>query len=232
MTDAVMPGDRTVAQNGPDDDELARLGEAFADASRRDLFRRVMASAEPLSAGELAAATGLHRTVARSHLEKLVDLGLLSVSLRHTGCGGRPARVFSPARTVTSLSIPERRYLWLAQGLLRVLPAVANDAEALAAVVEEAGHREGRLLGASSPEAATQWLDRHGYGATLRDGPDGRVLELRGCVVAELAAVAPEIVCSYDRGFVRGLLGVPADSVEQLTSLAAGDDACRLRLRS
>ncbi len=232
MFDAVIPGDRPVAEGGLDNDELARLGEAFADASRRDLFRRVMASAEPLSAGELAAGAGLHRTVARSHLEKLVDLGLLSVSLRHTGCGGRPARVFSPARTVTSLSIPERRYLWLAQGLLRVLPAVANDPEALAAIVEEAGRREGHALAAPSPEAAAQWLDRHGYGATLQDGPDGRVLELRGCVVAELAAVAPDIVCSYDRGFVCGLLGVPADGVEQLTSLAAGDDACRMRLRS
>lgn len=231
MSTVDVHGEPVVGKAPGDRDELARLGDAFADASRRHLFRRVMAAPVPLSAGELACTTGLHRTVARAHLEKLVELGLLSVHPRHTGRGGRPARVFSPAGTVTTLSLPARRYEWLARGLLSVLPAGAGDGATLAAAVEETGARDGRAIGATSVQAAVAWLELHGYRAALDDGADGPVLELRNCVVAELAAMAPGIVCGYDRGFVRGLLDLPARGLEQIGSILDGSDVCRLRLR-
>ena len=52
---------------------LATLGGALGDATRFAMFEHVMTSSDPVSAGETAAVFGLHRTVARSHLEKLAE---------------------------------------------------------------------------------------------------------------------------------------------------------------
>ena len=211
-------------------DELTRLGAAFADASRRELYRKVVDSPEPLSAGELAAECGLHRTVARAHLEKLVEAGLLTASLRHSGRGGRPPRVYSPSAGGAQLSLPRRRYDWLARGLLSVLPRVAADREALLSALAEAGEEEGRRAMAGSDGAAVAWLNERGYRASMHASEDGSVLEIGTCVVAELAAVAPSLVCSYDQGLIRGLFGVSAEEMTELSSLAEGAVTCRLLL--
>jgi|GEM_PF-5398289 len=211
-------------------DELTRLGAAFADASRRELYRTAIESPEPLSAGELGAECGLHRTVARAHLEKLVEAGLLKASLRHSGRGGRPPRVYSASGAGAQLSLPPRRYDWLARGLLSVLPRVAADREALLAALAEAGEEEGRRVMAGSDGAAVAWLNDRGYRASLDSSGDERILEIGTCVVAELASVAPSLVCSYDQGLIRGLFNVSVEGMEELSSLAEGDVTCRLRL--
>ena len=222
---------RTQRRRGEEQaDELTRLGAAFADASRRELYRKVVDAPEPLSAGELAAQCGLHRTVARAHLEKLVEAGLLTASLRHSGRGGRPPRVYAPSEAGAQLSLPPRRYDWLARGLLSVLPRVAADREALLSALAEAGEEEGRRAMAETDGAAVAWLNERGYRASMHASDDGTVLEIGTCVVAELAAVAPSLVCSYDQGLLRGLFGVSAEGMKELSSLAEGDHACRLLL--
>jgi predicted ArsR family transcriptional regulator len=212
-------------------DELVRLGEAFGDPTRRELYRRATADG-PASAGELAAASGLHRTVARTHLERLVELGLLEVTLRRTGRGGRPAKLYGRGGVPADVTIPARRYRRLAQGLLAVLPAVAVDETALLAAVEEAGVGEGAAVGVSTLAEALAWLNDNGYGAAVIDREGRLVLELGNCVFAELALASPAVVCAYDRAMLRGLLRAFCDRLRPVASLADGDPICRMVLEA
>ena len=100
---------------------LGRIGEALGDGTRRSLYRHVVESPVPVSAGEVGSVFGLHRTVARSHLEKLVEMGLLQVGTRRRAPGGRPAKVYYPSQERLEVQLPPRRYEWLGRLLVHPL---------------------------------------------------------------------------------------------------------------
>jgi predicted ArsR family transcriptional regulator len=211
-------------------DPLALLGDAFGDPTRRDLYRRVVGADEPPSAGEIAAATGLHRTVVRTHLERLVELGLLDSAPRRDGRGGRPAKLYLPGSPDVRVSIPERGDHRFALALLSVLPHVVGQRDLLAAVAD-AGHGEGIAAGARSSGEAVAWLNANGYRAHVSDEDGLRVLEMGNCVAGDLAKASPDVICGYDLALVSALFDLPAGAVEQLSSIAGGDPVCRFALR-
>jgi predicted ArsR family transcriptional regulator len=230
-----VPGDGGRPATAPDwprtRDELARLGEAFGDPTRLELYRQATDSG-PLSAGEMAAVSGLHRTVVRTHLERLVELGLLEVTLRRTGRGGRPAKLYGRGGIPANVTIPARRYRHLARGLLAALPGVAGDETALLSAVEEAGAKEGAAVGASSLDEAVAWLNDGGYGAVVTNDEGRLMLELGNCVFSELAMASPAVVCAYDRALLRGLLGGFCDGLRPVSWIAGGDPVCRMTLEA
>jgi predicted ArsR family transcriptional regulator len=226
---------------------LATMGGAFGDPTRRALYQIVVHAAEPLSAGEAAASVGVHRTVARAHLQRLAELGLLQVGVRRGLGGGRPAKVYVATTEPLTAALPPRRYERLAGLLAGALRAASDSEEAAAAAAEAAGWTYGReevaRLGAAraaaleisgggtrlTPAAAQSWLDENGFRATVVAGAPVEIC-LRNCVFREVAIADPLLVCALDRGVVCGLFASPTGSVRQSSSVAAGDDCCRLQL--
>ena len=226
---------------------LARLGEAFGDGTRRQLYRLAVEARVPLAAGELAELTGLHRTAARAHLERLVNVGLLDVRLRRGSGGGRPSKVYVPASRALSAALPPRRYEHLARQLVAALGRLAgDDMERAAQAATEVGWAYGRdvariLTGGESagrdggtmpsPPDAVAWLNENGYRVSMQDGASTLMLEFANCVFREIAEVEPAVVCGFDRGLVRGLFGVDEAALHSLAAIADGDPACRLELQ-
>ena len=218
---------------------LGRLGEAFGDATRRRIYHFVVESAAPPSATEVGAVFGIHRTVARSHLEKLVETGLLQVASRRLAKGGRPAKIYLPAEERFEVIVPPRRYQALATLCLQAMTRLPADV-GVEALARDVGRAYGgglvrsvwgeQAAGAPRPsmEPAVRWLGDAGYRARLEDGHDGKtVFAISNCVYREVADVAPEIVCSFDAGMLCGLVGVADDQHTQTDSIAAGGDVCR-----
>lgn len=222
---------------------LDRLGDVFGDGTRRAIYRHVLDADQPLSAAEVAAVFGLHRTVARAHLERLVEVGLVQVGLRRRPSGGRPAKVYSPGDERLEVMVPARRYEPLARLLLRLVAETTPEPRAVEAAVE-AGREygveisratSGDLTGASRPmtpaEAAT-WLSQAGYRTRLDDGGNAVVtLDVTNCVYKELATEYPDVVCAFDRGMFCGMIGASLDEHVQTHSLVAGDGFCRHQFR-
>jgi len=127
---------------------LATLGGALGDATRFAMFEHVMTSSDPVSASETAAVFGLHRTVARSHLEKLAEAGLVTVGTRRNPRGGRPAKVYSPTTTRLDIQVPPRQYRSLSAMLVRLVSKLNGGTVALA---EEVGRECGRQAAESLP---------------------------------------------------------------------------------
>ena len=218
---------------------LSKLADVFGDPTRRGIFAYLRRSDGPLTATEVAEEFGLHRTVARAHLERLGEIGLLVTGTRRRAGGGRPAKTYEMAPERLEIMLPPRRYERLSRNLLRFIASTFEPAAAEAAAFdigrvygEEtaaaiAGDQE-RVPARLTPHAVAAWMDESGYGVTVREEPAGPlVVEVRNCVYSELAREFPDIVCPYDRGTLCGMLGVPKSVHRQTHALSAGDSFCR-----
>jgi predicted ArsR family transcriptional regulator len=228
---------------------LGRLADVFGDPTRRGIYRHLRGCEAPQSAGEVADVFGIHRTVARAHLEKLGEVSLVVTSTRRRAGGGRPAKTYQVADERLEVMLPPRRYERLARLLLRLVddtlePDVA--AAAAAALGRDYGEQiaeelagDGDLAGDGasapaklSPRAALEWMDVSGYGATLASHGDGEtVIEVHNCVYKELSAEHPNVVCAFDRSMLCGMLGVESSVHTQTHALSSGDTYCRHEFR-
>lgn len=222
---------------------LSKLADVFGDPTRRGIYRHLRGATEPLTASEVADVFGLHRTVARAHLEKLTEVGLVESGTRRRAGGGRPAKTYTLTADRLEVMLPPRRYERLSRLLLRLVdrtlePGVAADAafdlgrafgaETAAEIAGDDVQPPVRL----SPRAMVAWMDEAGYGVTLSDGAKGVVVvEVRNCVYRELAEEYPNIVCPFDHGTACGMLGVEPYAHTQTHCMSAGDDFCRHEFR-
>ncbi|MCX6373462.1 MAG: helix-turn-helix domain-containing protein [Actinobacteria bacterium] len=222
---------------------LGKLADVFGDPTRRGVYRHLRGVSEPLTASEVAEVFGVHRTVARAHLEKLTQLGLVESGTRRRAGGGRPAKTYGLTGERLEIMLPPRRYERLSRLVLRLIDTTVEPAVAAAAAFDL-----GRAFGAEtaaeiagddvtspvrlSPHAVAAWMDDAGYSVTLDDGAKGVLaVDIRNCVYRELADEYPYIVCPFDRGTVCGMLGVKPSAHTQTHSMSAGDEYCRHEFR-
>ena len=222
---------------------LGRLADVFGDPTRRGVYRHLRGCEAPQSASEVAEVFGLHRTVARAHLEKLGELGLVVTATRRRAGGGRPAKIYAVADARLEVMLPPRRYERLARLLLRLIDD-ALEPEAAGVAAAALGRDYGEQTAAElagdgvrppvklAPRAVVDWMDVSGYGAILGAGDDGAtVIEISNCVYQELAAEHPDLVCVFDRTMLCGMLGAEPSAHTQTHSLSAGDAFCRHEFR-
>src|SRR3954471_24050693 len=142
-------------------DPVAALS-ALGDATRRRVYEHVSSQPGVVSRDEAAAATGIARTLAAYHLDRLAAEGLLAVTYERrsgrTGPGaGRPAKLYARAERELAVSVPPRDYQ-LAARLL---------ADAAAA---DAGGGTRRSLSAAATQLGREAAEaRPGLEPTLRE---------------------------------------------------------------
>ncbi|MFC8899643.1 helix-turn-helix transcriptional regulator [Streptomyces cinereoruber] len=193
---------------------------ALQDPVRRRLYEYVAAQGREVGRNEAAEATGVARTLAAHHLDRLTEAGLLdSGSRRLTGRSGpgagRPAKVYTRARAERSVSLPARDYRTAAE-----LLAEAAEQAGLDAGLRAAAHRRGEALrGPAAPcgglEEAMEVLAARGYephleaagGAEEEVGTGERVVRMRNCPFHAVAERFPPLVCGMNLALLEGLLG-------------------------
>ncbi|MFE0602287.1 helix-turn-helix transcriptional regulator [Streptomyces sp. NPDC058892] len=190
------------------------------DPVRRRLYEYVAAQGHEVSRNEAAEATGVARTLAAHHLDRLAEAGLLeSGSRRLTGRSGpgagRPAKVYTRARVERSVSLPARDYRTAVELLAEAAEQAGLDAGLCAAA-----RRRGELLrGAAAPcggiEDAMELLAARGYEPHLEEGEEGAgeagrggVVRMRNCPFHAVAERFPPLVCGMNLALLEGLFGV------------------------
>jgi len=202
-------------------DHLAAVG----DPELREALLFARSHARPVTADELAREKGLHRNVARSRLERLVEAGLLAVSYeRRTGRSGpgagRPAKTYSVVPQLESIEFPADQNQPVAALLIDALVARAGN-EPLREVGVEFGRelaRSARLRPAkrlgTGFERVCDAVRRLGYQASLEHADeDGAVIATPTCPLRPLVRARPEAV-EIDRGMWAGLASAALDGVE------------------
>lgn len=187
----------------------------LADDTRRALYEHVSAQAEPVSREAAASAVGISANMARFHLDRLVDAGLLETEFRRltgrTGPGaGRPSKLYRRASATISVSLPERRYDLVGHLLASAIERASDDGD-LGTTVAEVARDEGRAIAASAPalDEPAEDLDRvsavlaaQGFEPREEDG----ALTLANCPFDSLAREHTDLVCSANLALIGGIL--------------------------
>ena len=201
-----------MTQNSPGLTALSGLG----DPVRGRLYEFVSRRDEPVGRDEAAAAAGIGRPLAAYHLDKLVELGLLTASYqRPQGRGGpgagRPAKVYSRSGHEFAVTVPPREYELAARLLAQ---AVESDRDgASRAALHDAARQYGAELGrrsgpggageAGARQALESALSEHGF-EPWHD--EEGTIRLRNCPFHQLAARHRELVCGMNLALIEGLV--------------------------
>jgi predicted ArsR family transcriptional regulator len=190
-------------------DEPPEAAAALASQQRRRLFELLGAAEAPRDAHELAAATGLHLTTVRYHLDVLRRAGLVDGHSQRRASAGRPRTVYTPVGNrepggypmlVRMLAIqladtPEKR-------AVRAEKAGVDWAAALIADADRAPAGEAE----EAARVVTEIFADLGFDPELAGDGTGRQIRLRACPFRTAARANPEVVCSVHRGLLRGTL--------------------------
>jgi predicted ArsR family transcriptional regulator len=180
--------------------EIDRTVSALQDPTRRRILLDFYVHQPEWTTSEVAAAVGVHRTVAHAHLERLVALGYLIPSQRR-GTTGKPAKLYRLTERQIELSYPIRRFARLAALLGQALRESPDGIGA----AREAGRGHGASMvtkPARSAESVLRELIPLGAEYVLSDGD----IVARNCIFRQACEQAQDIVCELHAGILEGAL--------------------------
>ena len=197
---------------------VARELEALAalrEPTRRRLYQFVERQADAVSRDEAASEIGISRALAAFHLDKLVELGLLTAEYRRlsgrSGPGaGRTSKLYLRSRNQLSVSLPQRDHELLARLLAASFDSNSQDSPAAEPAREygmSLGHRaRRRLRGDPEPgrlldcvEGVLERLGFEPYRATPSE------VRLRNCPFDPLSRVYTPLVCGVAQSVITGV---------------------------
>jgi predicted ArsR family transcriptional regulator len=201
------------------DDDLDVLG-ALAEPHRRALYEFVVGARRWVSREEAAEASGLGRSVASHHLDRLAADGLLETDYRRMndrrGPGaGRPAKVYRRAPAEVAVHLPPRDYELAGRLLAEAADTAGRDGTPITAAVAAAARRAGTEIGDSARSrlrgrargdvrrAVVEELAALGFEPEA--AADGRVV-LHNCPFHHLAQAHTELICGMNLCLFEGLL--------------------------
>lgn len=185
------------------------------DPVRGRVYEFVSGRAEPVGRDEVAAAAGIGRPLAAYHLDKLVELGLLTASYqRPQGRGGpgagRPAKVYIRSEREFTVTVPPREYELAARLLAHAVESDRSGASR--AAVQDAARQFGAEQGkrhradigrGGTPRVVETALRAQGFEPWQDE--DGTV-RLRNCPFHQLATRHRDLVCGMNLALINGLV--------------------------
>jgi predicted ArsR family transcriptional regulator len=217
--------------------------EAVGDPELREALLFARRAPAPVTADELAAARGIHRNVARSRLERLVEAGLLEPGYERrtgrTGPGaGRPAKTYAVLPSLEEIEFPSRRY-----GALLGLLMEGEPARKLHDVGVEFGKRLARTAGLKPSKVPARAFEQMcaavrslGFQASVEEADEhGAVIATPTCPLRPLVREQPE-AAEVDRGMWTGLAAVSLAGIEvqdvqcETHDCLADHASCRVRV--
>ena len=206
--------------------------KALGDNTRYAIYLELARSPVPRSTAEVAETLELHPNTVRPHLERMREVGLLTVETEGRGSVGRPQHRYALAPDAPSLGLEPPAMPLLARMLVGVAAAAGAAPEEAAAMGRQQGRSAATRYGdedagtgddeddaTACVEALVAELARLGFDPAVAADDVATTIAFTHCPFAELAAAHPEIVCHLHRGIVEGFVATSAVEVERFGTL-------------
>lgn len=204
---------------------------AINDPQRRELFELVSRSGTAISREDAAQATGMPRSTAAFHLDRLVEEGVLETEFKRlsgkTGPGsGRPSKLYRRAGGEINVSIPARRYELAGDMLAAAVEQSDRTGEPVRAVLATISAATGREIGAAagSLDAA---LESCGY-EPREDGNGGMVLT--NCPFHKLATNHTDVICHANVSLLQGVAEGASETERAVEFVEPANGCCCVRV--
>jgi predicted ArsR family transcriptional regulator len=197
---------------------------ALGDPIRRRLYEYVVNEPLPVSRDQAAENVAVARHVAKFHLDKLEDEGLLDVEFnrpsgRRGPGAGRPTKFYRRSLREIAVTLPERHYDFASRLLARAITVSTQEGIPVADALRESANSFGQTLAVEMrseignrpsqqkmAEAIGQVLSERGY--EPRGNANG--MTLANCPFHGLAQEYTALACGMNKDFIQGLLkGLP-----------------------
>lgn len=214
-------------------DALSPARHARAAALARPAARRIAdvleASAEPMTAQEVAEALGRHHTSVRAQLAALERAGVVEGRTDPPRGRGRPVR-----RYVLAVDPGDREAVGHRE-LVRLLMGIVRQTGLGPEEMERFGEGQGRAVPAEGGgiDELSAAFERMGFAPRAVPGPAPADLILDRCPFADgVEAPGGELICVLHRGLARGIAAraAPDVTVAELVVEDPRRAGCRLRL--
>jgi predicted ArsR family transcriptional regulator len=191
-------------------DPSIKTHKALADVSRLRILEELRGQGG-LDSRELGRLVGLHPNTVRSHVDQLIEAGLVRAVSAPASGRGRPRVLYEAI--ADSTSVQQGGYRLLAQILASYL-ATTDEPQAVA---EGAGHAWGSYLtdkpqpfsGISADQATRQVVelfDELGFMPEAVEESGERKILLHRCPFREVAESNQHVVCAVHLGMLKGAL--------------------------
>lgn len=217
------------SDDGSDFEQRLGAVSALVDPLRRRIYDVVARSPEPVGREVVAARTGVPRSTAAFHLDRLAAEGLLDVEFRRlsgrTGPGsGRPAKVYRRAEGDVSITVPRRHYELAGEVMAEAIGRAVGEGIPVRDALRDAATVAGRRLAATSADLADA-LEHAG----LEPRADGDDTVLGTCPFHRLARENPAVVCDLNHALVCGMADVVGGDAGRV-QLDPGAGGCCIRI--
>lgn len=209
---------------------------ALGDPIRRGLYEFVVAHEGPVNRDTAAAGVDIARHVAKFHLDKLEEEGLLEAEYRRppgrSGPGaGRPTKYYRRTSREISVSLPERHYDLAGRVLAQAITLSQVNSTPITLELEASANNVGYLMaqdvkskiGSRSSRtkmmtAVTEVLADHGYEPRKEEG---RLL-LANCPFHSLAQEYTALICGINHNLMSALINELPPSFKVVLDPAPG----------
>jgi predicted ArsR family transcriptional regulator len=183
--------------------------KALGDNTRYAIYLELARSPRPLATAEIAETLGLHPNTVRPHLERMREVGLLSIEADARGAVGRPQHRYSLAPDAPSLGLEPATFPLLAGMLVQLAGAAGLGAEEAVEVGRDQGEADAATTGRRGAciDALVARLDALGFDPAVATDDDGQArVSFTHCPFRSLAEANPDLVCGLHRGLVEGFV--------------------------
>jgi predicted ArsR family transcriptional regulator len=216
-------------------DARLQVLKALGDNTRYAIYLELARSPRPLATGDIAESLGLHQNTVRPHLERMRDVGLLTVEADSRGTVGRPQHLYSLAPDAPSLGLEPPTFPMLARLLVELAATLGPDADRIAGVAR--GEGEAAALRRRRTDARKSCVDQLvdelsslGFDPAVAVDGTTTTVAFTHCPFQELAEAHPDLVCHLHRGLVEGFVeSLGGADVARFATLA-DRDPCRVDL--
>ena len=195
---------------------------ALGSARRQSVLEVLRVSIEPMDTAEVARHVGFKRNAARSHLDQLVQAGLVTRRTEARSVRGRPRVLFSLAAAAADEMSDSRETEY--EDLALLLARQLSDGGDVEEVAERAGRQWARELEmgefpehpstiAEARDTVSRVFENLGFEPMVES--DGDIV-LRRCPFMTVALEHQSLICGLHLGTLREIadrIGLPARSV-------------------
>ncbi|MRG86581.1 helix-turn-helix transcriptional regulator [Salinibacillus xinjiangensis] len=200
--------------------ETLKITNVLNDGTRLNIYEYISQKHDVVNVQEIAERFGIHPNVARLHLTKLEDIGMVNSKLQKNQKGGRPYRIYQLSDEVVQLQFPFRDYETLAKIAIETLLSLGDPGkEALL----ETGKKYGKhILTTKYPRSKADTLTKTQKLDILREtsvmlglhpevnyneGSNVVSIKIFNCPFKEIAFQDEnQTICEMHRYFIRGML--------------------------
>lgn len=112
-----------------------KISSTMADETRYFIYEFMLQQKRAFNVQEIADQFAIHPNVARLHLTKLAEIGVISAEYMKTGKGGRPGRVYKTTDDGVTLSFPKREEPLMLNWLLQLVEELGEEARTKAEAI-------------------------------------------------------------------------------------------------